>query len=531
MQLNLKTFFERAERYFSDNEIVSREVDGSLFRYRYRDYCPRVRQLADALRKAGIRRGTRVATLGWNTYRHMELYFAVPCFGAVLHAVNIRLSDEHITYILDKAEDHILFVDPDLLPTVERLATKLSMLRHIVVMGEVPAETRLTGVTAYEDFLNSGEPDFQFGELDEYSPCTMCFTSATTGSPKGVVYSQRALYLHSMAVCAADGLGVAERDTILPVAPMFHVNAWGLPYAAVAVGAQMVLPGPHPRPADILDLIQEERVTFCAAAVTVGVQMYEELQQRPRDLSSLRELMLGGSATPAALMRRYREDYGISIYTAWGATECAPLATTTHLRRQLVDAGDDARIAVRERQGIPILGVELQVLNDDLKPVPWDDRHPGEIYVRGPWIVKEYYRDERSAEAFDNGWWKSGDIATVGPDGSLRLVDRVKDLIKSGGEWISSVDIENELMACPGVLEAAVVAAPDERWQERPVAFVVPDRDADEAGEDTLERWLAKRFAKWWLPDRYIFIDALPKTGVGKFDKRRLREQLKEQAA
>lgn len=528
MQLNLKSFFERTERYFPANEVVSRQADGTLFRYTYGDYCVRTRRLASALARAGVRAGDRVATLGWNTYRHMELYFAVPCMDAVLHTVNIRIAEEHIAYIIDKAGDRLLFVDPDLLPAVQRLAPELPSVQQIVVMGEIPAGCARDGLVEYEEFLAGGEVGYEFPDVDEDNPCGMCFTSATTGLPKGVVYTQRMLYLHTLTMCTADAVGIAERDNILPVVPMFHVNAWGLPFAAMAVGAKMVLPGPQPDAAAILDLIESEQVSFCAAAVTVGVQMYQALQQRPRDLSSLRELMLGGSATPASLMRAYAEHYGVSIYTAWGATECAPLATTTHLRRELLGAGDEARIAVRARQGIPVPGVDIEVLDEEGLAVPWDDGHPGEIYVRGPWIAASYYEDERSRESFVDGWWKSGDIATVGEDGSLRLVDRAKDLIKSGGEWISSVDLENQLMACPGVAEAAVVAAPDPRWQERPIAFVVAEEGQSPPGKEELRTFLAQQFVKWWLPDEYVYVPALPRTGVGKIDKRALRQHAAE---
>ncbi|WP_298279928.1 long-chain fatty acid--CoA ligase [uncultured Bradyrhizobium sp.] len=529
MQLNLKQLFERAERYFPDNEIVSRRADGTLFRYRYSDYAQRVRRLADALGKLGIRVGDRVGTLEWNTYRHFELYAAVTCFGAVLHTINVRLGDEDISYILNKAQDVALIVAPEFLPMIERIAPQLPFLKHIIIAVDVGADVATKFRTYnYEALLNTGKPDYPFADIHENSTAGMCFTSATTGRPKGVIYSHRDLYLHSMALCMTDVMGLGERDTIMPVVPMFHANAWGLPYAALAVGAKMVLPGPRPMANDILDLIAGERITFFAAAVTVGFQIFDELQRRPRDISSLRELMLGGSATPATLMRRFQEGYGISIYTAWGATECAPIATVTHLRRQLLSAGSEARIGVRTRQGIPVPGIEVRVLDADGKQVPWNDTEVGEVYVRGLWIAKSYYEDDRSKENFVEGWWKSGDLATVDDTGSMRLIDRSKDLIKSGGEWISSIDLENELTACPGVSEAAVVAVPHEKWQERPVAYVV--RSASGPGVDVAEltRWLARRFPKWWLPDSYVFVADLPKTGVGKINKRELRGRVVE---
>ncbi|MFT3804495.1 MAG: long-chain fatty acid--CoA ligase [Burkholderiaceae bacterium] len=532
MQLNLKQLFERSEKYFPGNEIVSRQADGSLFRYRYADYARRVRRLADALGRLGVRAGERVGTLEWNTHRHFELYAAVPSAGAVLHTINIRLADDDIAYIIDKAQDVALFVGPEFLPLVERIAPRLPSLRHIVVMAEADADIGgAANVLGYEALVDSGRPDFVLPDVDENSPAGMCFTSATTGKPKGVVYSHRGLYLHSMALCMADVMGLAERDTIMPIVPMFHANAWGLPHGALTVGAKLVLPGPQPTAADILDLIEAERVTFFAAAVTVGVQMYAELQNRRRDLSSLRELMLGGSATPRALMERFQQEYGISIYTAWGATETAPIATVTHVGRELRDAGPEARIGVRTRQGIPVPGIDIEVLDADGQAVARDDASPGEVRVRGLWVAEAYYEDERSRDSFVDGWWKSGDLATVDASGSIRLVDRAKDLIKSGGEWISSVDLENELTACPGVSEAAVVAAPHDKWQERPVAYVVRRPGSDEVSAEDLTKWLSRRFAKWWLPDRYLFIDSLPKTGVGKINKRRLRELTAEEVA
>ena len=523
-QLILTRFFERAEAYFPDNQIVSRKADGELFKYTYRDYCRRVRRLASSLAGLGINSGDKVGTLAWNSYRHFELYFAVPCYGAVLHTINIRLTDEHIAYIINHAGDKVLFVDPDMLALVQRIAQQLTTVKHVIVMDDQVPEGDMTGAWAYEVLIKNGRDDFVFPELEETAPCGMCYTSATTGNPKGVVYSHRGQYLHALGVCSADGPAVSEYDTLLPLVPMFHVNSWGLPFAAVCTGAKMVFPGPSPSAADILDLIESEQVTFAAAAVTVGVQMLDALQLKRRDLSSLRRLMLGGQATPRVLMRRFWDDYGVPIYTAWGATETSPLATTAHVKRRLRDAGIEARLDVVSRQGIPLPGIELKVLDSDGKQVTWDDREVGEVYVRGPWVAESYYRDERSQDAFVDGWWKSGDLAAVDSDGVIRLVDRAKDLIKSGGEWISSVDLENHLMACPGIAEAAVVGAPHRRWQERPVAYVVWAAGAV-VDEDALRRWLADRFAKWWLPDHYVFVAEIPKTGVGKFNKRALRER------
>lgn len=529
--LLLRTLFERAVQYFPHNEIVSRE-DDNVFRYRYKDFGLRVRRLGHALEALGVRRGERVATLAWNHYRHLELYFAVPSYGAVLHTVNLRLGDEDLVYIVNHAEDAVVFVDLDLLPVVERLAPRLRSVRAYVVLDSVLPSTRLRPVFAYEQLLEGSRSDYAFPTVDENAPAGMCYTSATTGRPKGVVYTQRSLYLHTLTLGLADVLAVSEYDTILPVVPMFHVNSWGLPFAGVTMGSKLVLPGVRPRPEDLLRLIESERVTLAAAAVTVGIDMLKVLAEHPYDISSLRYLMLGGQATPQAVMEQYWLRYGVPIFTAWGATETSPIATCAHVPRHRLTEGVEGRIAVHVRQGRVVPGLELRVVDDNGQDVPWDDRTMGEVWVRGPWVAREYYRDLRSRESFGDGWWHSGDIATIDGDGILRLVDRKKDLIKSGGEWISSVDLENELMAHPDVAEACVVAVPHEKWLERPVACVVlrgTSRDEESAAAE-LRAWLANKFPKWWLPDRFLFMHEIPRTGAGKFNKRRLREELRSLA-
>jgi len=527
VELNIRLLLERAARYFPDNEIVTRLPDGGLHRYTYRVLNERVHRLASRLASIGVRPGDRVATLAWNTYRHFELYFALPCAGTVLHTVNLRLADEHIAYILNHSEDSAVFVDADLLPTLERIAGQIKTVKTFVVLaGQVPATT-LSNVVAYEDLIGAGDPAFVFSELPERTPAGMCYTSATTGLPKGVVYSHRDIYLHTITECLGDVLDIRERDTLLPVVPMFHANAWGLPFAAACMGARMVLPGERPHAPAILDLMQNERVTFAAAAVSIGIDMMAELKRQPRDLSSVRGIMLGGSATPAAVMEFYLKEFNIPILTAWGSTEMTPLATCVHIRRDDLDKPPAEHIPTRVRQGIPCPGAQMKVLDDDGREVPWDDQAIGEIHVRTPWSATEYYHDERSRDGFVDGFWKSGDMSAVSADGVLRLVDRAKDLIKSGGEWISSVDLENALIAHPKVREAAVVAAPDDKWLERPCAYVVAEAGAAPSQAE-LRAWLEPKFAKWWLPDHYLVVDAIPKTGVGKINKRALREQVEQ---
>jgi fatty-acyl-CoA synthase len=525
VELNIRLLLARAAPYFPDNEIVTRLPDGSLHRYTYRDLNERARRLASRLAALGVRQGDRVATLAWNTYRHFELYFALPCAGMVLHTVNLRLADEHLVHIINHSEDRAIFVDPDLLPVLERIAGQLDTVKAFIVMADRVPETALANVIAYEDLIAAGDPEFPFHELPERTPAGMCYTSATTGLPKGVMYSHRDIYLHTITECVGDVLNIRERDTILPLVPMFHANAWGLPFAAACMGAKMVLPGERPQPPAILDLMQNERVTFSAAAVSVGIDMMAELKRQPRDLSSVRAIMLGGSATPAALMEFYIGEFGIPILTAWGSTELAPLATCTHIPRSDLGKPPIEHIQTRVRQGIPCPGTELKVIDEQGHEVTRDDQTIGEIYVRTPWSATEYYRDERSKDGFIDGYWRSGDMSAVNADGVLRLVDRAKDLIKSGGEWISSVDIENALIAHPKVREAAVVAVPDPKWLERPCAYVVQEPGATLSVEE-LHAWLKPRFASWWLPDHYLLVDAIPKTGVGKMDKRALRERV-----
>lgn len=532
-QLNIRSILWRVQSYFPENEVVSRQPDGSLFRYTYREFGSRVHRLAAALKELGVKRGERISTFAWNHFRHLELYFAIPCYGAVLHTVNIRLSGDDIAYILNHAESSYVFLDPDLIPVIESLAPNLQTVKGYIVLDHRVPETRLEPVFSYEDLIKSGDSNFEFEELDEDAPAGMCYTSATTGKPKGVVYTQRSMYLHALMLGLVDTMGICEQDNLLPVVPMFHVNSWGIPFSGVWMGSKMVLPGPRPRAEELLQLIESERVTFAAAAVTVGIDMLNVLRQKQYDISSLRALMLGGQATPKAVMEEYLYRYGVPVFTAWGATETSPIATNVHLKRHQQSLSDDEKLNIRVRQGIPVPGIELQVVGEDGRPVPWDDRAMGEIRVRGPWVASSYYRDERSTDAFVDGWWKSGDIATVDSEGVIRLVDRAKDLIKSGGEWISSVSLENELMAHPAVREAAVVAAPHEKWLERPVAFVALEERAlqekeSERIKEELADWLQQKYPKWWLPDEFVFVQEIPRTGAGKFNKRLLRERAAE---
>ena len=523
-QLNLRTLLERTARYYPEKQIVSRELDESIFRYSYSQYYERVQRLANTLNTLGVKKGDRIATLAWNNHRHLELYFGVPCYGAVLHTVNIRYGEQEIAYTINHAEDTLIFLDKDLLPTIEAIADKLPKVKAYIILSDELPSTSLSPVYSYEELLAKSSPVFQFEELDENSHATMCYTSATTGLPKGVVYSHRSICLHASALCYKDVMAISERDHIMPIVPMFHVNAWGLPYAAIATGAKLVLPGTRPKAEDLLKLIELEEVTFSAGAVTLGINMLNTMEEKTYNLSSLRLFVLGGQTVPKAVIENYSYKYGVPVAQGFGATETSPMVTFLHIRQDQDGINDDEKNNIRSRHGLVIPGLEMKVVDEYGGEVSWDDTQMGEILVRGPWIADKYYNDSRTKDGFVDGWWKSGDIATVNKHGILRIVDRGKDVIKSGGEWISSVQLENELMAHPKVLEACVVAIHHEKWLERPVAYVVlKNEHIKTLNKEELMEWLISKYPKWWLPDQFIIVDEIPKNANGKFNKNLLR--------
>ena len=530
--LLLSSFIKRAEQYFPNKLIISRTGEDSIHRIPYREFAKRTRKLADALTKLGMVHGMKVGTFAWNHHRHLEAYFGVPGTGAILHMINIRLSPEHIAYVINHAGDEILLVDDNLFPHLEKLAPYLKTVKHYIIMGdstEIP-ETSLKNVHSYEALLAEASEDFVFPEdLDENTPAGMCYTSATTGNPKGVMYTHRGLVLHSYALGLADAMGLSERDVILPVVPMFHVNAWGMPFAAVFFGTTQVLPGPGLNPKLLLDLIEQEKVTITAGVPTIWLAVLKEQEQSPRDLSSLRAVVSGGSASPKGLIRAFEEKLGVPFIVGYGMTETSPLVSLSVYSSGMTDLTMDEKIDVRALQGLPMPGLEVRIVNEN-GDAPWDGKTMGELAIRGPWIASEYYKDERTAEAFRDGWLFTGDIAVMTEFGYLKLMDRTKDLIKSGGEWISSVDLENALMTHEDVFEAAVIAIPHEKWIERPLACVVlkEGKVADEEMKQRLLTYLAGQFAKLWVPDDVIFLDEIPKTSVGKFLKASLRNQLTE---
>ncbi|HEY0583017.1 MAG TPA: long-chain fatty acid--CoA ligase, partial [Chloroflexota bacterium] len=507
--LTLQMIFERGTRLFPEREIVTGGLTGQ-HRYTYREFGQRVHRLANALKDLGLKPGDRVGTFGWNHHRHLELYFGVPMQGAVLHTLNIRLFHDQLTYIVNHAEDRFIVVDRTLLPVIRKLQPEFKTVEKIIVIDD-GGDNDPGDALDYEDLLGKAADHFDFPKLDENDAAMMSYTSGTTDEPKGVAYSHRALTLHSFGVLAADSLGISERDTLVPIVPMFHVNAWGLPFAATFVGAKQVFPGNSLAPDRVLQLIQDERATIAAGVPTIWIAALPLLQAGKYDVSTLTRIPCGGSAAPRALIEGY-EKLGLRILHAWGMTELSPIGSVSRLTAELEQADSSTQLDFLAKQGPAVPGVELRVLGDDGKEAPWDGETMGELVARGPWVTADYYKDQRSQGRFtDDGWFRTGDVAVIHPNGYMEITDRTKDLIKSGGEWISSVALENALMAHPKVLEAAVIAVPDERWSERPMACVVTRPDfRGQVTEAELAEHLAAQFAKWMVPERYQFLDELP---------------------
>jgi fatty-acyl-CoA synthase len=520
--LTLRMAYDRARRVFPDVEIVTKTAGGAA-RTTWGEVCERAGRLASALAAMGIKPGERVATFAWNSSRHLELYLAVPNMGAVLHMLNIRLHPEQVAWIANHAEDSVVFIDDSLLPVFEKVAPQLTSVKRFVVMGDGPLpETTLSPVERYEDLITDSSPDFAWPELDESQACAMCYTSGTTGDPKGVVYSHRSMLLHALMSGMVDTNAVSQRDRCLPVVPMFHANAWGIPWAAALTGATLVFPGPFMTPADIARIISDERVTFAAAVPTIWIGILQELEKGDYDFSSIDRIVAGGAAVPLSLIEAYAKR-GITVIQGWGMTETGPLASLSRLKPKIEEMPDRDRYRYRAMQGLVVPGIDFRIVGEDGTVGAWDGKSMGEVQVRGPWIARTYYNDPRSPQTWtEDGWLRTGDVAVVDPEGYVQLVDRTKDLVKSGGEWISTVELENAIMAHPKVLEAAVIAVPDEKWSERPLACVVCKPGETVTKEDLIAH-LEPTFAKWWLPDEVQFLDEIPKTSVGKFDKKVLR--------
>jgi fatty-acyl-CoA synthase len=519
-QLNISAILRRAESLFGEKEIVTRLPDKSLHRYTYADFAARARRLASALQGLGVKDGARVATLAWNHYQHLEVYFGVPISGNVVHTLNLRLSPGDLAYIANHAGDKVLIVDESLMPLCEAFMDQVDF-EHVIKIGP-----------EYEELLASGDPEWDYPDVDERSAAVMCYTSGTTGRPKGVLYSHRAIAIHSLAATQSGTLGISEHDTVLPVVPMFHANAWGFPFTCTMVGAKQVFPGPHLDPESLLDAFVAEGVTVTGGVPTIWLGILQMLDADPQryDLSRLRSMIVGGSAAPKSMIEGFQKRHGLHVLHAWGMTEMAPLGTISELTSALADAPEDVQFAYRAKQGTPATFVEIRARGEDGGLVPWDGKTMGELEVRGAWIASGYYEDESQADRWtDDGWFKTGDIVTIEPGGYIEIQDRSKDVIKSGGEWVSSVALENAIMGHPAVAEAAVIAVPDPKWQERPLAVVVL-KEGQSATRDDICQFIAPEFAKWQLPDRFEFVGEIPKTAVGKFRKTALREQFAQAA-
>ena len=524
--LTLLHFFDRARRYSSETEIVWRKPDRSIQRSTYAEFHRRAQKLANALRRLGVRPGDRVATLAWNHGRHLEAYFGIPLCGAVLHTLNPRLSVQDIAYIINHADDAVVLVDDCLWPLWERIRPEVKP-RHVVVWGH--GEPAPAGALDYEQMIEPELPELSPPRIDENDAAGICYTSGTTGKPKGVLYSHRALVLHSMTSALPDSIGLSRFDVVLPVVPMFHVNAWGLPFTCTMAGAKQVFPGPHLDAKSVLELLSDEQVTLTAGVPTVWLSVLEQLDANPGKyrLKQLHTMIVGGSAAPPAMIEAFEKRHGLRIIHAWGMTEMTPIGTISRTGPREAMAPDAERFRLRATQGTAVPLVDVRAIGDDGE-VSWDGKTMGELHVRGPCIARSYFQNPGEADKFTmDGWFRTGDIVTIDPHGHVRITDRTKDLIKSGGEWISSVDLENALMGHPAVKEAAVVAAPSTKWGERPVACVVL-KDGAKAGDPELRAWLEPRFAKYCLPDKFVYLQQIPRTATGKFLKSALREQIKD---
>jgi fatty-acyl-CoA synthase len=526
--LTITQFFERSRRLFAKKTLATRIPGQPLFRYNYAEFAERVRRLAGGLRALDIRPGDRVGTFMWNCHQHLEAYWAVPMMGAVLHTVNFRLAPPDIAYIVNHAGDSILIVGASVWPLLEPVRRELTTVREIVIVHDTADAKLPVGALEYEGLLRRGAPVAEWPQLDERDAAGMCYTSGTTGHPKGVVYSHRALYLHCLGMAQADSFALSERDVILHIVPMFHANAWCVPFGGVMVGATQIFGGPSPQPRDIVELTEQERVTVVGAVPTVWIGVKEICEREGHDISSIRMIPCGGSAAPRSLIELFDKKLGVPILHAWGMTETTPVGTLSRLKSYMEPWPDDQRYAVRAKQGFPSVCVDLRIVDDQGRVAPWDGTTMGEIQVRGPWVTSGYYGTDSADHFTEDGWFKTGDVGTIDPEGYIQITDRTKDVIKSGGEWISSVDLENLIMAHPKVLEAAVVAVPHPKWIERPLACVVPKPEHHgslTAGE--IIEFLRPQVARFWLPDDVVLIEAVPKTSVGKFDKKALRERFK----
>ena len=527
--LLISSIIKHADRYFGKNEIVSRRVEGDIHRYTYHDCHVRAKKLANALRGLGVQMGDRVATMAWNGYRHLEAYYAVSGSGAVLHTLNPRLFPEQVAYIANHAEDQYLLFELTFLPLIESVAQHCKTIKGYVLMCDrdrMPAQTAIPNLMCYEDLIDSNSDDYEWPLFDENSASSLCYTSGTTGNPKGALYSHRSTLLHSYASTMPDALNVSGHDAVLPVVPMFHVNAWGLPYSVPLTGAKMVFPGPSLDGKSLYELFESEKVTFSAGVPTVWLGVLNYVAQNNLSFSSFKRTVIGGSACPPAMMKTLRHKYGIEVVHAWGMTEMSPLGTCATLQAHHYELPEEGQQAMLEKQGHVIFGVDMKIVDDAGLELPWDGKTYGNLLVKGPWVIKEYYKAE-GGDVLEDGWFPTGDVATIDGDGYMQITDRSKDVIKSGGEWIGTIDLENIAMSHPAVLQAACIGVLHPKWDERPLLVVVKRPGMDVTREELLAFYDGK-IAKWWTPDDVAFIDALPIGATGKVLKNRIRETFRD---
>ena len=528
MPLLTSTLLVHAERHHADQQIVSRRVEGDIHRYTYADLAKRTRQLAKAVAALGVANGERVATLAWNGYRHMELYYAVSGSGRVLNTINPRLHADQVTFIADHAENQVLFFDMTFLPLVESIASRVKTVRHFVALidkDKMPESTSIPNLLCYEDLIAGQNDQFTWPVLDEQEAATLCYTSGTTGNPKGVLYSHRSTLLHTFAAALPDSLNCSASDVILPVVPMFHVNAWGLPYAACMTGAKLVFPGAGLDGKSLYDLFESEGVTMAAGVPTVWQGLLNHVQANKLTFSTMRRTVIGGSACPPAMVRTFEEDYNVHVIHAWGMTELSPLGTVCAFKGKHLGQTPEQRQAVQAKQGRAVFGVDMKIIDPEGKELPHDGQHAGDLLVRGHWVVSRYFKEEGEGHLQD-GWFPTGDVAKIDADGYMQITDRSKDVIKSGGEWIGSIDLENIAMAHPAVAMAACIAAFHPKWDERPL-LVVMKKPGMEVTREELLAFYDGKIAKWWTPDDVVFAETIPLGATGKMLKHRLREQYK----
>ena len=526
--LLISSLLEYAATYHADAEIVSRTVEGPIHRYTYADAHARSKQLANVLKSLGVNQGDRIGTLAWNGFRHFEIYFAISGMGAVCHTINPRLFADQMAYIIGHAEDSLLFVDLTFVPLLENLQDQIPGVKDFVIMtdAEHMPETTLRNVHCYEELMARESSDYDWPRFDENTASSLCYTSGTTGNPKGVLYSHRSTVLHSYAACMIDTIGVSSRSVVLPIVPMFHVNAWGLPYAAPLCGAKVVMPGALLDGKSVHELIEAEQVNLLAGVPTVWLMLLGYLEETGKRIDSVDKVVIGGSAAPRSMIEAFQERYGTDVIHAWGMTETSPIGTVGSLKRKHDALSKDERVGQQMKQGRGIYGVDLRIVDEQGNELPRDGKAFGELQVKGPWVASSYYQHDR--EILDaEGWFATGDVATLDGDGYMQITDRSKDVVKSGGEWISSIDLENEVLSHPDVAEAAVIGIAHPKWDERPLLIVVPAQGSSPSRDDILQH-LNGRIARWWMPDDVAFVDQLPHTATGKISKMTLRKQFKD---